>query len=197
MTKMCIAVLYLSLLLHSGEFSEAHNQCLTNCRLVKYYPSCSAGLAVVVLQSDEQISLPGGRVTLECQMGPGVDMTSYTMLWYRQQQYRAPLEFLATEYDQNTGHLQASIDRSTNRFYLHITELFANDSSMYYCAASHSDVNRPGSHTNIICASQIAGRQEGDMHALIANSPCCYSSYSCGIKLINIAHPFVILAFNS
>lgn len=159
MTKMCIAVLYL--LLHSGGFCEAHNRCLTNRRLVKYYPLCAVGLAVVVLQSGKQLSLPGGRVTLECRMGPGVNMNSYVMLWYRRQQSRAPLELLATEYDLNTGHLQASIDRSTNTFYLHITDLFANDSSTYYCAASHSDVKRPGSHTNSICASQMqTGRKE-------------------------------------
>ncbi|GLD47691.1 uncharacterized protein AKAME5_000180400 [Lates japonicus] len=115
---------------------------------MKHYLSCAAGLTVVVLQSGDQVSHPGVTVMMECSMGPGLSMGSYTMYWYRQNHYGAPLEFLTKEYDQTVGHFQSSIDTSKNYFSLQITELFLNDSSTYYCAASHSDENRPDSHTN-------------------------------------------------
>ncbi|XP_076605153.1 M1-specific T cell receptor beta chain-like [Chaetodon auriga] len=89
-------------------------------------------------ESGDQISHPGVTVMLQCSMGPGISMSSYTMLWYRQNHHRAPLEFLITEFDQTVGHFQASIDTSKNNFSLQITELFLNDSSTYYCAASHT-----------------------------------------------------------
>ncbi|XP_022606296.1 uncharacterized protein LOC111225599 [Seriola dumerili] len=110
---MLVAVLYLSLLLNSG-------------------------LTVVVLQSGDQVSHPGVTVTLECSLGPGFDMSSYTMLWYRQNHYRAPVEFLLTEFDQSVVHFQSSLDRAKNDFSLQIPEVFLNDSSIYYCAASHN-----------------------------------------------------------
>lgn len=115
---------------------------------MKHDPSCAAGLTVVVLQSGDQMSHQGVTVMLECSMGPGFSMGSYTMLWYRQNHYRAPLEFLIKEYDKTAGHFQASLDTSNNNFSLQITGLFLNDSSTYYCAASHSDAHRPDSHTN-------------------------------------------------
>ncbi|KAK2826658.1 hypothetical protein Q5P01_020872 [Channa striata] len=122
-TNMLASGLYLSLLLHSG-------------------------LSVVVLQSGDQILRPAATVTLDCRMGPGLSMGSHTMYWYRQNHYGAPVEFLSKEYDQTVGHIQSSIDTSKNKFSLQITELFVNDSSTYYCAASHSDAHRPDSHTN-------------------------------------------------
>uniref|UniRef100_A0A4W6CMN9 Ig-like domain-containing protein n=1 Tax=Lates calcarifer TaxID=8187 RepID=A0A4W6CMN9_LATCA len=75
------------------------------------------------------------------------DMGSYTMYWYRQNHHGAPVEFLTKEYDQTVGRFQSSLDTAKNNFSLQITEL-PNDSSTYYCAASHSDENRPDIHTN-------------------------------------------------
>ncbi len=130
---------------------------------MKHYPSCVAGLTVVVLQSGDQISHPGVPVTLECSMGPGFSMSSYTLYWYRQNQYMAPIEFLTKEYDQDVGHFQSSINTSKNNFSLQISELFLNDSSTYYCAASHSDAHRPDSHTNkkSVTDGTLAGRSCG------------------------------------
>lgn len=129
---------------------------------LKPYPSCSAGLTVVVLQSGDQISLSGVTVTLECRMGPGVSMSSYTMLWYRQKHYGAPVEFLIKEFDETAGRFQALIDASKNNFSLQFTELSLHDSSTYYCAASHSDAHRAGSHTNkSVCHRWRAGRSCG------------------------------------
>ncbi|XP_035529539.1 M1-specific T cell receptor beta chain-like [Morone saxatilis] len=75
---------------------------------------------------------------MKCSMGQGLDMSSYTMLWYRQNHHGAAMEFLVKEYDETVGHFQSSIDTSKNSFFLEITELYPNDSSTYYCAASHS-----------------------------------------------------------
>uniref|UniRef100_A0A7N8XAQ1 Ig-like domain-containing protein n=1 Tax=Mastacembelus armatus TaxID=205130 RepID=A0A7N8XAQ1_9TELE len=86
--------------------------------------------------SGDKLSNPGETVVLECRMGPGFSMSSYTMLWYRQDHYGAPVVFLIKEYDQNHGRIQSTIDTSKNYFSLQITELILNDSSTYYCAAS-------------------------------------------------------------
>lgn len=109
----------------------------------------SAGFTVVVLQSGDQLSHPDAAVTLGCRMGPGFSMSSYTMLWYRQSSYRAPLEFLTKEYDEGAGRFQSLIDMSNNNFSLKITQLLPEDSSTYYCAASHSDANGADGCTNI------------------------------------------------
>ncbi|CAK6983853.1 Immunoglobulin lambda variable 5-45 [Scomber scombrus] len=121
------------------------------CGTLKHHPSCDAGLcwSVVVLQSGDQMSQPGGTVMLNCSMGSGLSMSSYTMLWYRQNHYGGQVEFLLTEYDKPVGHFKSSLEASNNNFSLQINELFLNDSSTYYCAASHSDAHRPNSHTNI------------------------------------------------
>lgn len=115
---------------------------------MKHYLVFAAGLTVVILQTGDQMSHPGLTADFECSMGPGLSMGSYTMFWYRQNHYGAPVEFLMREYDKTVGHFQTSIDTSKNHFSLQITELFLNDSSTYYCAASHSDAHRPDSHTN-------------------------------------------------
>ncbi|TKS87146.1 T-cell receptor beta-1 chain C region [Collichthys lucidus] len=98
---------------------------------------CAASLTVV-LQSGDQMSDPGGTVVLECSVAPGFRMSSFTMLWYRQNHYSAPIEFLVKEHEQTVGHFKASIEASKNKFCLQITELSVNDSSTYYCAARHN-----------------------------------------------------------
>lgn len=95
-------------------------------------------------------------------MGPGISMISYTMFWYRQHHYGAPVEFLIKEHEQKSGHFQSSIDASKNSFTLEISELLLNDSSTYYCAASHSDAHRADRHTNnkSDCHRWHTGRKE-------------------------------------
>ncbi|CAB1450320.1 unnamed protein product [Pleuronectes platessa] len=134
---MLVTLIYLSLLLQSG-------------------------LAVVVQQSGDQVSRPGDKVMLECSLGQGFIMTSYTMYWYRQNHYAAQVEFLTKEHDQSEGRLQSTIAASKNNFSLQITDLLLTDSSTYYCAASHSDAHGPGSHTNTKsdCSIQHAGRRK-------------------------------------
>lgn len=109
----------------------------------------SAAFAVVVLQSGDQLSHPGGAVMLGCRMGPGLSMSSYTMLWYRQTGYRAALEFVTKEYAPGSGPFQAFIDGAKNNFSLQVTQLSPDDSSTYYCAASHSRAAGAGRCTNI------------------------------------------------
>ncbi|CAB1449642.1 unnamed protein product [Pleuronectes platessa] len=115
---MLITVLYLSLLLNSG-------------------------LTVNVLQSGDQVSRPGVTVILECSPGPGFTLQTIFMYWYRQKHYAAPVEFLLSEIDFSVGHFQSIINKDKNRFSLQIDEVFLNDSSRYYCVASHSDAQRP------------------------------------------------------
>ncbi|XP_076013808.1 M1-specific T cell receptor beta chain-like isoform X3 [Genypterus blacodes] len=93
-----------------------------------------SGLTAIVLQSGDQTPHPGATVTLGCSMAAGLSMSSYTMLWYRQNLNAAPLEFLTKEYEKNQGRFQSFLH--TNNFSLQITELFLNDSSTYYCAAT-------------------------------------------------------------
>lgn len=109
----------------------------------------SAGFTVVVLQSGDQLSHPDAAVTLGCRMGPGFSVSSYTMLWYRQSGYRAPLEYLTKEYAVEAGRFQPLLDAAQNNFSLEITQLLPEDSSTYYCAASHSDANGAEGCSNI------------------------------------------------
>ena len=129
---------------------------------VKHYPSCAAGLTVIVLQPGDQVSNPEDSVTLECSMGPEFNMGSYTMFWYRQTHHGAPVEFIIREYGQTDGHFQSSLKTTQNRFTLVISELLLNDSSTYYCAASHSDAHRADRHTNnkSDCHRWHTGRKE-------------------------------------
>nr|XP_046269351.1 uncharacterized protein LOC124072176 [Scatophagus argus] len=135
-TDMLVTVLYLSLLLHSG-------------------------LSVVVLQAGDQMSHPGVTVTLECSMGQGFSMSSYTMYWYRQNHYGAPVQYLTREYDQTEGRFQSSIDASKNFFSLQITELLPNDSSTYYCAASHTvtEIAAVGLRRSAVSQPDLGGLQ--------------------------------------
>lgn len=113
--------------------------------------TCSfpSGLCVVVLQSGDQIFHPGDEVLLNCSLGSGSSMSSHTMLWYQQSTYGAQMEFLTKEYDPNVGHFQSFIEPTANTFSLQISELLLNDSSTYYCAASHSAAHKLESLTNI------------------------------------------------
>ncbi|XP_067099458.1 T cell receptor beta chain MC.7.G5-like [Osmerus mordax] len=99
--------------------------------------SCE-GSGPTVLQAPRDLVLHAGQrdqVTLQCSVGPGFSMSSYTMLWYRQAGPGAPIEYLTKEYETPEGRLQPSIDTSSNSFTLRISELSPDDSSTYLCAA--------------------------------------------------------------
>ncbi|MED6274635.1 hypothetical protein CHARACLAT_018298 [Characodon lateralis] len=108
----------------------------------------SSGFSVTVLQSADQIFLSGAAATLECRVGTGYSMSSFIMLWYRQNHHEAQIDLLLTEYETNAGRYQTSIEAAKNKFSLNIPELNVNDSSTYYCAARHSDACKPITHTN-------------------------------------------------
>eukprot|EP00066_Takifugu_rubripes_P030532 XP_011619798.1 PREDICTED: uncharacterized protein LOC105419809 [Takifugu rubripes] len=105
---------------------------------ILYLSLLHTGFTVLVLQSGDQLSPPGGAVTLGCRLGSGVGMSSFTMFWYRQNSHAAALEFVAKEYGQSSGSFQTLIDSAKNNFSLLITQLSAKDSSTYYCAAHHN-----------------------------------------------------------
>ncbi|XP_023807706.1 uncharacterized protein LOC101170740 [Oryzias latipes] len=130
-SSMFAAVVYLSVLTHSA-------------------------LSVSILQSVDLLSPPGASVALECQMGPGLSMSSFTILWYRQNRPGAPIQLLLTEYEQTKDHFRASIDGPKNNFTLQIHDLSEDDSSIYFCAARHSDAVTAYSHTNNTTAPQAA-----------------------------------------
>lgn len=109
---------------------------------------CDAGLAVVLLQSGDVIVPSGVPVTLDCRMGAGFSMSSYTMLWYRQEQTGAQIEFLIKEYEKDNDRFMASLQAKENLFSITIAELQVNDSSNYYCAARHSEAQSPLSCSN-------------------------------------------------
>ncbi|KAK1894708.1 Immunoglobulin heavy variable 3-66 [Dissostichus eleginoides] len=101
----------------------------------------------MVLQSGDQMSQPGSKVTFECRMGDGLSMSSNTMFWY-QDHPGAAVQFLTKEYDEAAGNLVSSIDPSQNTFSLHISGLQLSDSSTYYCAAKHSAALRAETRTD-------------------------------------------------
>uniref|UniRef100_A0A3B3I8U8 Ig-like domain-containing protein n=1 Tax=Oryzias latipes TaxID=8090 RepID=A0A3B3I8U8_ORYLA len=108
--------------------------------------------AVKVLQSEDLLSQAGAPLTLQCSMGGGLSMGSHTMLWYRQNRHGAQLEFLIKEYQDTAGRFHSSIDTNQNNFTLHLSGLLVNDSSTYFCAASHSAAPGPCSLTNTCSA---------------------------------------------
>ncbi|KAL0969461.1 hypothetical protein UPYG_G00227660 [Umbra pygmaea] len=77
---------------------------------------------LVLLQPRHLFTLPGNTstspVSLRCSMGPGLSMSSYTMLWYRQIHYGGPVEFLIKEFDITLGRYQVTLDPSENWFIL-------------------------------------------------------------------------------
>ncbi|CAL8302118.1 unnamed protein product [Boreogadus saida] len=97
------------------------------------------GLAAVPVpvQPGDLTLQPGAAVTLTCSLAS--DMSSYTMLWYRQHVYGDPIEFIIKEYDTSRGRFKATLDTNQNRFSLGISELQVNDSGTFYCAAYHRD----------------------------------------------------------
>uniref|UniRef100_A0A8C5AE20 Ig-like domain-containing protein n=1 Tax=Gadus morhua TaxID=8049 RepID=A0A8C5AE20_GADMO len=99
----------------------------------------NAGLAAVPVpvQPGDLTLQPGAAITLTCSLAS--DMSSYTMLWYRQHVYGDPIEFIIKEYDTSRGRFKATLDTNQNRFSLGISELQVNDSGTFYCAAYHRD----------------------------------------------------------
>ncbi|XP_023208509.1 uncharacterized protein LOC102220450 [Xiphophorus maculatus] len=121
----------------------------------------SAGFSVTVLQSADQIASSDADATLECSVGAGFSMSSYTMLWYRQNRQGAEIQLLLAEYETTAGRYRSSLEAEKNKFSLSIPELKVNDSSIYYCAARHSDARGPNTRTNTRLAATEAGRSCG------------------------------------
>ncbi|KAI4797114.1 hypothetical protein KUCAC02_026561 [Chaenocephalus aceratus] len=109
--------------------------------IMLWYQQAERGLTAVVLQSGDQMSQPGSKVTFECRMGGGLGMSSYTMLWYRQDRPGAAVQFLTKEYDQAAGNKVSSIDPSKNTFSLHI-----NLQPLLYNHAAHGPSDRVAAH---------------------------------------------------
>ncbi|XP_064809244.1 M1-specific T cell receptor beta chain-like [Oncorhynchus masou masou] len=107
-------------------------------------PSQCGAAGPIVLQPRQLLTLPGNTttsspVTLQCSLGPGFSMPSYTMMWYRQVRYGGPVEFLIKEYEKTRGRYKEDLNTSRNRFTLQISELVVEDSGVYYCAAKGYD----------------------------------------------------------
>uniref|UniRef100_A0A3B1JSU9 Ig-like domain-containing protein n=1 Tax=Astyanax mexicanus TaxID=7994 RepID=A0A3B1JSU9_ASTMX len=81
---------------------------------------------------------PGDNAIFHCSMAPGFSMSSYTMAWYRQAHHGAPVEFLIKEYEKPTEKFHIFLTTEKNTFSLHLSDLKHQDSSIYYCAASHT-----------------------------------------------------------
>uniref|UniRef100_A0A8C1KQ83 Ig-like domain-containing protein n=1 Tax=Cyprinus carpio TaxID=7962 RepID=A0A8C1KQ83_CYPCA len=96
--------------------------------------------AQIVLQSTRFISaLPGDKVTFDCSMAVGVSMSSYTMYWYKQDHYGQAVQIIVNEYEKTTKNYEAILNTKDNMFSLTVSNLTAQDSSTYYCTASHSE----------------------------------------------------------
>uniref|UniRef100_A0A8C2G5N1 Ig-like domain-containing protein n=1 Tax=Cyprinus carpio TaxID=7962 RepID=A0A8C2G5N1_CYPCA len=103
--------------------------------------------AQIVLQSTRFISaLPGDKVTFDCSMAAGVSMSSYTMYWYKQDHYGQAVQFIIKEYEKTPQNYEAIMNTKDNMFSLTVSNLTAQDSSTYYCAASHSEARTVPAH---------------------------------------------------
>ncbi|MGH0128322.1 UNVERIFIED_CONTAM: hypothetical protein FKN15_038217 [Acipenser sinensis] len=97
----------------------------------------------LVLQSQKAISAPVWNSTvLQCSV-KGAAMSSYTMLWYKQQQSGKAIEFICDEF---ANYGQGFADRfkmthssSENQFTLQIRNLTIEDTGTYHCAARHCE----------------------------------------------------------
>ncbi|XP_038823581.1 M1-specific T cell receptor beta chain-like [Salvelinus namaycush] len=121
-------------------------------------PSQCGAAGPIVLQPRQLLTLPGNTttsspVTLQCSLGPGISMSSYTMMWYRQVRYGGPVEFLIKEYEKTLGRYKEDLDTSENRFILQISELVVEDSGVYYCAvhcANYEAYFGPGTKLTVL-----------------------------------------------
>lgn len=78
-------------------------------------------------------------MSFHCTIEAKFSMSSYTMQWYKQAYYSAPLEFLMMEYEQATKKMNVVLKKAENKFSLIISDLMMQDSAIYYCAARHSE----------------------------------------------------------
>uniref|UniRef100_A0A8C2G9U8 Ig-like domain-containing protein n=1 Tax=Cyprinus carpio TaxID=7962 RepID=A0A8C2G9U8_CYPCA len=114
--------------------------CLSVICLSTVFISVGQTSAQIVLQSTRFISaLPGDKVTFDCSMAAGVSMSSYTMYWYKQDHYGQAVQFIIKEYEKTPQNYEAIMNTKDNMFSLTVSNLTAQDSSTYYCAASHSE----------------------------------------------------------
>ncbi|KAI4898444.1 hypothetical protein NFI96_000500 [Prochilodus magdalenae] len=88
----------------------------------------SKTLTQQVLQSTAfKAALIGENATLHCSMGAGSAMNSYTMSWYRQVYYGAPMEFIMKEYEKSTAKFSVALVTDKNTFSLLISDLAVQD----------------------------------------------------------------------
>lgn len=84
------------------------------------------------------MAIAGSAMSFHCTIDARFRMSTYTMQWYRQAYYGAPVQFLMMEYEQATKKMKVAIVQAENKFSLHISDLTLQDNGIYYCAAWHS-----------------------------------------------------------
>lgn len=102
--------------------------------------SIGEGSTVQVLQEISSVMATAGSImSFHCTIEARFSMSSYTMQWYKQAYYGAPLKFLMMEYEQATKKMNVALVKAENKFSLHISDVTLQDSAIYYCAARHSE----------------------------------------------------------
>ncbi|MBN3280863.1 HVM60 protein, partial [Polyodon spathula] len=107
-----------------------------DCFLLSFFTELLA--SQLVLQSQKAIVAPAWSSTvLHCSVN-GAAMSSYTMLWYRQQPSGKAIEFICDEfarYGQGfADRFEMTHSSSENQFILGIRNLTSEDTGTYYCA---------------------------------------------------------------
>lgn len=97
------------------------------------------GETLQVLQEQSSVmAIAGSAMSFHCTIDARFRMSTYTMQWYRQAYYGAPVQFLMMEYEQATKKMNVAMLQAENKFSLHISDLTLQDNGIYYCAAWHS-----------------------------------------------------------
>uniref|UniRef100_A0A667X7I5 Ig-like domain-containing protein n=1 Tax=Myripristis murdjan TaxID=586833 RepID=A0A667X7I5_9TELE len=104
--------------------------------------------SIDLIQPDSVVVQPGQSLSITCQ-GTGFTFSSFGMHWIRQPAGKG-LEWIGliyydaskTNYASSVqGRIEITRDNSNSMVYMRLSNLKPEDSAVYFCAKSHSDVN--------------------------------------------------------
>ncbi|XP_053488868.1 M1-specific T cell receptor beta chain-like [Ictalurus furcatus] len=95
------------------------------------------------------MAIAGSAMSFHCTIDARFRMSIYTMQWYRQAYYGAPVQFLMMEYEQATKKMKVAIVQAENKFSLHISDLTLQDNGIYYLYCANANPAYFGAGTKL------------------------------------------------